>query len=256
MSFATNSPENTPGNPTPGTPTPGTPAPGTAPGGTPPVETTLGEQLLLLSLDDESGIEKAPANVAYAIAAASLVELALAGRIEVDGEQVTVRDAAPVGDPTVDAALADIAGWEKTRARATKEWIEHLRRGAVDGTTKSLVAKGLLREEKKKVLGLFPVRRYPEADGSVEAALRRRLDEVVLRGAAPDERIASLVALLHGAKLHGLLYEKERLATARTNMEAIAHSRWAAPAVRQAVKAAEDALTAIVVMTVVTTTVL
>ncbi|MET4926772.1 GPP34 family phosphoprotein [Streptomyces sp. PSRA5] len=221
-----------------------------------PVETTLGEQLLLLSLDDESGAEKEPANVSYAIAAASLVELVLAGRVEVSEDQVTVLDAAPLQDPTLDTALADISGEERRRPRRTKEWIEHLKKGAVAGTTRSLVDKGLIREEKKKVLGLFPVRRYPEADGSVESALRERLDEVVMRGAVPDERTASLVALLHGAKLHGLLYRKPELATARTNMEKVAHGQWAGPAVRQAVKAAEDALTAIVVMTVVTTTVL
>lgn len=221
-----------------------------------PVETTLGEQLLLLSLDDESGTEKESMNVSYAIAAASLVELALAGRVEVHDDQVTVHDAAPLGDPTLDAALAEISGDERRKPRKTKEWIEHLRKGAVAGTTRSLVAKGLLREEKKKVLGLFPVRRYPEADGSAESALRQRLDDIVMRGAAPDERTASLIALLHGAKLHGLLYSKPQLPTAKKNMEKVAHGQWAGPAVRQAVKAAEDALTAIVVMTVVTTTVL
>lgn len=128
----------------------------------PTTGTTLGEQLLLLALDDESGAEKESANVAYAIAAASLVELVLAGRVVVEGDRVTVRDAAPLGDPTLDAALADIAGWNKPRPRATKEWVEHLKRGAVAGTTRNLVAKGLVREEKKKVLGLFPVTRYPE----------------------------------------------------------------------------------------------
>lgn len=221
-----------------------------------PGRTTLGEQLMLLSLDDESGAEKASTNVGYAIAAASLVELVLAERVEVTDDQVTVLDTAPLGDPTLDAALADIAGEQKKRkARKMKDWIEHLKRGAAAGTTQSLVAKGLVREEKKKVLGLFPVRRFPEADGSVEAAVRQRLDEVVMRGATPDERTASLVALLHGAKLHELLYKKPELATAKTNMEKIAHGQWAAPAVRQAVKAAEDALTTIIVVTTVTTAV-
>lgn len=218
-----------------------------------PVETTLGEQLLLLSLDDESGAEKERANVALAIAAASLVELAIAGRVEVDGDQVTVLDATPLADPVLDTALADLDGWKKSRPRKTKDWIEHLKRGAVAGTTKNLAAKGLVREEKKKVLGLFPVTRFPEADGSAEDVLRRRLDAVVMRGEAPDERTASLIALLHGAKLHGLLYKKPELATAKTSMEKIAHGEWAAPAVRQAVKAAEDALMAIVVVTTVTT---
>ncbi|MFG3404468.1 hypothetical protein [Streptomyces sp. NPDC048142] len=45
------------------------------------METTLGERLLLLSPDDESRVAREPANAASAIAGASLVELAIAGRI-------------------------------------------------------------------------------------------------------------------------------------------------------------------------------
>ncbi|CAL9385554.1 hypothetical protein SUDANB145_01160 [Streptomyces sp. enrichment culture] len=215
--------------------------------------TTLGEQLLLISLDDESGTAKEPAKVAPAIAAASLVELALAGRIDVTDDEVTVVDATPLGEPALDAALEAVAG--KDRPGSTKDWINRLKSDAVAGANTGLIEKGLVREEKKKVLGLFPVRRYPEADGSVEAAVRQRLDAVVLSGAAPDERTASLVALLHGAKLHRLAFPGADARRVEAAMESVSQGRWSAAAVRHVVKAAEDALTAIIAVTVATTVV-
>ncbi|CAM5645827.1 GPP34 family phosphoprotein OS=Streptomyces alboniger OX=132473 GN=CP975_14965 PE=4 SV=1 [Streptomyces alboniger] len=217
------------------------------------IPTTLGEQLLLISLDDESGTAKEPAKVAPAIAAASLVELALAGRIDVTDGKVTVVDATPLGDPALDAALEAVAGGD--RPVGTRDWINRLKTDAVARANAGLIEKGLVREEKRKVLGLFPVRRYPEADGSVEAAVRQRLAAVVLEGAAPDERTASLVALLHGAKLHRLAFPDADARRVREAMESVSHGQWSATAVRQVVKAAEDALTAIIAVTVTTTVV-
>ncbi|WP_233288630.1 GPP34 family phosphoprotein [Streptomyces calvus] len=48
------------------------------------------------------------------------------------------------------------------------------------------------------------MRRFPASDGTVERELRRRLEELVLRRARPDDRSAGLVALLHRARLHRL----------------------------------------------------
>ncbi|MFE4368612.1 GPP34 family phosphoprotein [Streptomyces sp. NPDC056835] len=213
------------------------------------METTLGEELLLLSLDDKWGYEKEPEKVAWAIAAASLVDLALAGRIEVTEKVVSVRDPAPLGVPSLDAALADIVGYDKPGK--VKDWLHHLKKPAVSGATDGLVAKGLVRKETKKVLGLFPVRRYPEADGSAEASVRERLDEVVLRGEAPDDRTAGLVALLHGAKLHKLAFPDGDARAVESRTAAIAQGQWASPAVRSIIDAAQTALTAMVATTTI-----
>ncbi|MEZ3181228.1 GPP34 family phosphoprotein [Streptomyces pimonensis] len=211
---------------------------------------TLGEQLLLLSLDDASGTARESAKVAPAIAAAELVELALAGRIDVTDDTVTVVDATPPGEPALDAALDAVAA--RQRPSGTKDWINRLKRDAVARANTGLIEKGLVREERKKVLGLFPVRRYPEADGSVEAAVRQRLHAVVLQGAAPDERTASLVALLHGAKLHRLAFPDADPRRVEAAMEAVSRGQWSAASVRHVVKAAEDALTTIIALTVIT----
>ena len=208
----------------------------------PPTETptTLGEQLLLLSLDDESGTAKESAKVGLAISAASLLELALAGRIDVADDKVTVLDATPVGEPALDTALAAIGG--KDDPAGTKDWINQLKTDAVGRANAGLIEKGLVREEKKKVLGLFPVRRYPEADGSVEAAVRQRLDAAVLHGATPDARTASLVALLHGAKLHRLAFPDADARRVAAAMESLSPGQWSATADSHVVKGAEDAL--------------
>ncbi|MGW5676054.1 GOLPH3/VPS74 family protein [Streptomyces sp. NPDC003860] len=223
------------------------------------METTLGEQLLLLSLDDESGVERESAKVALAIGAASLVELALARRIAIDADGVvSVTDPAesgpaPVGPPQLEAALDAVAARKKPGKVA--HWIEALKKDAVAAAGKGLVDKGLVRAETKKVLGLFPVRRYPEADGSVEAAVRERLSAAVLRGASPDERTASLIALLHGAGLARLAFPTDDESRVEAAMAEIAEGRWAAPAVRRAVEAAQLALTTIVTTAVVTSVV-
>ncbi|WP_217250023.1 GPP34 family phosphoprotein [Streptomyces sp. AC602_WCS936] len=219
----------------------------------PEVPTTLGEQLLLLSLDDESGTARETARVAPAIAAAALVELSLAGRVDVTDEKVTVVDATPLGEPALDAALETVGGGDEPGT--AKDWIERLKTDAVTRANTGLIDKGLVREERKKVLGLFPVRRYPEADGSVEAAVRRRLEAVVLDGAAPDERTASLIALLHGAKLHRLAFPDADARRVVAAMESVSQGQWSAAAVRHVVKAAEDALAVIVAVTAATTVV-
>ncbi|WP_329339012.1 GPP34 family phosphoprotein [Streptomyces sp. NBC_00663] len=218
------------------------------------MDITLGEQLLLLSLDDESGAERESAKVAWAIAAATLVELALAGRVEVgDDQRVVVIDPTPPGTPGLDAALAEIVAWDKPGR--VKDWLTHLKKDAVAAASRGLLDRGLVREEVKKVLGLFPVRRYPEADPTAETALRERLEDAVLRGATPDPRTASLVALLHGARLHRLAFPTVKPAEVDAPMAALATGDWAAPAVRRAIDSAQATLTTIVTTTVIGATV-
>ncbi|MGX1950486.1 GOLPH3/VPS74 family protein [Streptomyces anulatus] len=214
------------------------------------METTLGEQLLLLSLDDKSGVAREPANVAAAIAGASLVELAIAGRIAVDGDIVSVTDSTPVGLPSLDDALSAIADYKKPGK--TADWIEYLKKDAVAAASKGLVDKGLVREETKKVLGLFPVHRYPEADSSVEAAVLERLEAAVLHGEEPQEQTVGLITLLHGAGLAKLAFPAADKPLVEARMAVIAQGQWASPAVRQVIQAAQQALTAIVTTTVIT----
>ena len=70
----------------------------------------LAEELLLLAYDDETGKATMPRiSLDLGMAAAVLVELALAGRVAYADGNLAVVDPTPTGEPIADAVLAKIA---------------------------------------------------------------------------------------------------------------------------------------------------
>ncbi|MFF9000514.1 GPP34 family phosphoprotein [Streptomyces achromogenes] len=198
------------------------------------MKTTLGEEIMLLALDDETGVVQERTRADHAVAAATLAELALAGRIGIVDGKVAVRDRSPMSVPALDAALEAIAAREKPAEPYA--WVSRLAGTAVAGARRGLLDKGLVREVTKKRWGVFSVSRYPEADGAPEAALRAGLSRVVLDGTDPDERQSALLAVVHGAGLHEAAFpEADQRAVAR-RMELLSQGNWAAVAVRKALE--------------------
>ncbi|MFJ6250065.1 MULTISPECIES: GPP34 family phosphoprotein [unclassified Streptomyces] len=215
---------------------------------------TLAEEIMLLSLDDESGAAKEKQSAAWAVAGAILLDLVLAGRVAVDGGRLRVADTTPTGVPLLDERLRQIAEWAGRKSRVPKvtEWLTKDYHKAVKAATDSLHGRGLVRAEQRRVLGILPVTRYPEADGSVERELRDRLRAVVLGGAVPDTRTAGLVALLHGAKLHRVAFPDVPRKEITPRLEAIAAGQWAAEDVRRAIHDMQAAMVVVMAATVVT----
>ncbi|WP_405693072.1 GPP34 family phosphoprotein [Streptomyces sp. NBC_01185] len=215
---------------------------------------TLGEEIMLLSLDDESGAAKDREAAGWAVAGGIVLELALAGRLAVAEGRLEVADRTPTGTGLLDERLGLIDAWAAKRSRAPKvtDWLTKDHGRAVGATIESLRARGLVSEEQRKVLGLFPVRRYPEADGAPERELRERLAAVVLRGADPDDRTAGLIALIHAAKLHRLAFPEVPAREVTPRMEKIADGRWAGDDVRTAIRTMQAAMVAVTVLTTVT----
>ncbi|MDX3671836.1 GOLPH3/VPS74 family protein [Streptomyces europaeiscabiei] len=120
-----------------------------------------------------------------------------------------------------------------------------------------MVDKGLIREEKRRVLLVFRTTRYPEADGTVESALRGRLAEVVLEGVEPDPRTAALISLLHHGDLHTLAFPDadSEESPARRRMTEIAERHWADPALRRMAETAAATAAALTAATMATTVV-
>ena len=70
----------------------------------------LAEELLLLAYDDESGkATGSQIGLDLGMAAAVLVELALAGRVAYVDGTILVRDATPTGNEILDGVLARVA---------------------------------------------------------------------------------------------------------------------------------------------------
>ncbi|MEV7418975.1 GPP34 family phosphoprotein [Streptomyces sp. NPDC089919] len=213
---------------------------------------TLAEEIMLLSLDDESGSAKQRQAAGWAVACGILLELVLAGRVSVQGKNLEMVDPAPLGEPLLDTRTALIESWMRGRAkRPVTAWLTKDQSKAVAATLERLCERGVVVAERHKALGVFPVRRYPEADGAVERELRDRLRGVVLDGREPDARTAGLIGLIHSAKLHRLAFPDGEPKQIASRMEEIAAGQWAAESVRSAIRDMQAAVVAATVVTVV-----
>ena len=167
----------------------------------------LADDLLLLLTTDGDGRNAMGSMADYLLAGAVLADLALAGNIRLTekGEQevranrvVVVPDAPWPSDPLLSESLTTLAKQAKWFPRTTVEKLRpHLRRTVYE----RLVRAELVSRDEGRVLGLFPVTRHPALDPRYEADLLGRLDEVLLFGREPDERVAALIALLHAGNV-------------------------------------------------------
>ncbi|GAB7052414.1 GOLPH3/VPS74 family protein [Catenuloplanes indicus] len=221
------------------------------------------EDLLLLLLDDETGTPAKAGTLPYTLGGAVLVELAMLGRIDVEGagsvltgpKVVAVGDG-PLPDPLLQAAYDEIA----RKPRTVQTLLLAIGGDLWTTVTGRLVERGELRRESKRVLGLFRTTRLPSVDTGHEAQLRAAIRAVLVDGAEPDARTAAITALLSGS---GALPElRPRLAWSgdvHRRAKELEKGHWGASAVgtavartTAAVAAASAAATAAVITTVTT----
>jgi hypothetical protein len=181
----------------------------------------LAEELLLLAYDDETG--KATGSrigLDLGMAAAVLIELALAGRIALaDGGMLTVTTSEHTGEPIADDALRRICA---DTPHSPASWVQRLRHGLRDRVLADLVSRGVVREVDETALGFIPVHRYPAADPAPEAELRERLAAALIADADPDVRTAALATLVAAARMEPTLnLSPEETAKAHTRLQQI-----------------------------------
>jgi len=219
-------------------------------------------ELLLLALDDESGrpvVDGSTLNAA--LAGTAVAELVAAGALalqEGDGGEVragrlrrtgAARPADPLLAEVVDACHGKAPG-DAVGALTTMTFTD---RGAElrEQLLEELVADGVLTHERGKVLGLFPTRRWPEADPSTEREVRERVRAVLVHGAEPDPRTALLVSMLSVTKLAPKVFPGDDRKAVQARADAVRESGWAGGAVAKAL----DDLMAVLVVTVIVPTV-
>jgi len=221
----------------------------------------LAEDLLLLVTDDASGRLSAPAEqVDAGLGGANLVELTLRNKVDLTGEQdpgrrgrIIVRDRSPAGDAVLDAALEIlIARQGKRPSTLIKPLSKNLRRTLYQ----RLADRGVVRAERGRVLGVFPVRRWPAEDASEEAEVRRLMTQALVQQEAPDTRTAALIALAHAVGCVDKIVDPRQHGLSRRQLRAraaeIAKGNWASEVVRKAI---EEMMAAVIVtITAITTT--
>lgn len=188
------------------------------------------DELALLALREENGrslIGKMELDCGFA--GAILAELQLSGRIALVDGVVVVADPAPTGHEGIDAELARIV--ERPQLEKPASWVRIFQAGHPrTEVLTSLAEQGLVKEQNTKLLGLFPIRRYPQVSRVPEAEIRDRLDAVLRDGTGSDRDIA-LLSLVVGCGLGRKLFNGPDKSIARQ----IAKGHWIGLAVRSVI---------------------
>ena len=180
----------------------------------------IAEDLLLLLTDDTSGrLSALAAKVDILLAGANLVELALMGRVDISREvkpirflgidrtvdRLVVRDPSPTGDAVLDAAV-QIAIRARPGGRAARgapsgehlSWVIRQSGKNLPLTLyKRFVSSGMVRHERRKILAVVKVDRWPVQDSRHKVEVRQRVIQALVEQTTPDTRSAAMIAILH-----------------------------------------------------------
>lgn len=181
------------------------------------------EELLVLAVHEEKGTLSfdVSSKIDYCLAGALLIELELSNHLKVDKKTLEVINRTPTGNPRLDTLLKLIDQSKKVRSLSywitkTKGTFKHLRREYLE----QLVDKGILREEERQILWIFPSTAYPLRDNPLKREIRDRIRLVVLRGETPNPQTARLITLVHACGLKNTIFDKEERQDARIKLKA------------------------------------
>ncbi|WP_250005668.1 GPP34 family phosphoprotein [Actinoplanes sp. M2I2] len=210
----------------------------------------LADELVLLAYDDSGATWTVGDYLDYGVAGALLLQLGLAGRLEVREDRLVVADPSPTGDPTADAVLRRLSD---DPARTPGAWIPVLARGARQPILDRLVDAGVLRREQGKVFAVFSRTRYP-APGGVEPIAERDARQRLRAAVEGDGPVEPRTAAL-GALLSALGWERQVLPDlpadlVRARMKELGAQPWAGAAIRQAVADVQLAVLAAMMLVV------
>ncbi|MEE6259976.1 GOLPH3/VPS74 family protein [Plantactinospora sonchi] len=206
---------------------------------------SLAEVIALLAHDVDGVARGTGTHLDYGLSGAQLMDLALAGRIDVVGNRVAVINPAATGHPLTDAALRQIR--QDGRAREPRDWVVRLTRGVRAMVLDRLVETGMLRRDTDRLLKIFPRTRYPAPGGlesPVETQARRRMRDAVTGSEPVDPSTAVLCALVGAMGWAWRVLPDLPRREVDTRFDEIRRSVWAADAVRMVIDDARAASTA------------
>ena len=181
----------------------------------------LPEEIILLTLDDETGdvLGRQGMAAGIALAGAVLMELSLLGRVDTDQERLLIASGAPTGNAVLDAALRVLTlegPNHSKRALILLSQDNEARRAAL---LETLVQASVLERRAVGFLRLFGTR-YPKAPGRAESQeVRGRLRALVLGEDIPEPRDALLLGLVRASGLLPLLFSQDELAGVPRRLE-------------------------------------
>jgi hypothetical protein len=201
----------------------------------------LHEDLMLLFIDQQTGkVRSGFAPAENALAGAVLMDLVNSGRVafEPNGKKLQVVDPTPVNDPVLHESLSRF-----DRPMRPQRAVERVRKKLQDKIIARLADRGVVRVEPRKVLGIFPAKRYVITDERAHGEVRKAVGDVAAGYRGPDERTGALITMLYAVDAVHRVFDGDKRELKKRAKE-IAAGHWAGDAVRRAVDAVQSGVQA------------
>ena len=188
---------------------------------------SLSEELLLITLDDESGKlldSIKPFSFDIAIAASLIMELTLKGKLDTDAKKLFVVSSEETGDAILDQALAIIVA--EKNPQSTSDWLKrfaHYGDTLSDKIIESLVNKGVVQLVEKRMLWVLKTRAYPATSGIEEREVRSRIMQLLNNDEIPNPSDALLIGLLRATGIMNRLLSSTELERLQNRIDQIAN---------------------------------
>lgn len=183
------------------------------------------EEIALLTINEDGEVHPKVKNPKFDIVIASsiLMNLSLYHRIDTDQEFVIPDKLEPLGDTVLDFAIEEIK--QEDKPLPIKDWIAHLSLMGQffrDETVRSLLDKGVLKVENKKVLWMFSKRVYPLVEDKEVKEVRSRIRDLVFSDNLPDPQDIVIISILKYADLLEVLFTEIELEDYKDRIDQLA----------------------------------
>ena len=191
---------------------------------------SLAEELLLLVMDEDSGeATSIPARtLGYALAGATLLELALQDRIDTSLETLEVTDPTPLNDNLLDPVLSDIVEVSNDGYRNPEFWVRRVAERSEELrslTLERLAAAGVVEADDTGFFSLSRLvargRRHPTTGGQHEQEVLLRVLHAIFSDDIPDTRDIVIIGLANACDVFQQILSPEEYAEARERIEQI-----------------------------------
>ncbi|NCD33678.1 MAG: GPP34 family phosphoprotein [Spartobacteria bacterium] len=162
---------------------------------------SFAEEIYLLALDESTGrIHMPRKSIVFdsVLIGALLGELSFLGKIDSDPENIYLLNSDPTGNTCLDTVLAHLKSFasEKTPTAKCIGALFYSGLPLEQMVRTELVAKGVLKEEKDRIMWVIPTKCYPVIDNHEMVDVERRLHELLMDDTViPDPRDVVLVSL-------------------------------------------------------------
>jgi len=206
---------------------------------------TMLEEVVLLAVDERNGGLRSTRefSTAYALVGAVFFDLALARKIDTGTEEIQIIDTTPTGNATLDRVLAHMAG--RTDLKTVSAWIEEIfqKRDDLEGEAlESLIARGILRHEKSKLLWIIDVERFPLINNKPQQHVKLRLAQAILSDDIPETRDIMLVSIAEPCGLLEYVLSESTIALRRQRVQTLCNLETISRKVTDAIVSLESTL--------------